>query len=57
MVKLEFFDSSGTLEKPGYPTHAFRLQGNSPAVIGWPVRVPATFDALIEEAGRELASR
>jgi hypothetical protein len=39
----------------GHPTHSFWLQGNSSAVVGRPVRVPETFDALIDEAGRDLA--
>jgi hypothetical protein len=39
----------------GHPTHSFWLQGNSPAVIGRQVRVPETFDALIDEAERDLA--
>ena len=38
-----------------HPTHSFWLQGNSPAVIGRQVRVPETFDALIEAAERDLA--
>jgi len=38
----------------GHPTHSFWLQGNSPAVVGRMVRVSETFDALIEEAGRDL---
>ena len=39
----------------GHPTHAFWLQGNSPAVIGRTMHVPETFDALLDEAGRDLA--
>lgn len=39
----------------GHPTHAFWLQGSSPAVIGRQVRVPETFDRLIEDAERDLA--
>lgn len=39
----------------GHPTHSFWLQGNSSAVVGRPVRVPETFDVLIDEAGRDLA--
>ena len=39
----------------GHPTHSFWLQGNSPAVVGRQVRVPETFDRLIEEAERDLA--
>ena len=39
----------------GHPTHSFWLQGNSAAVVGRQVRVPETFDRLLEEAARELA--
>jgi hypothetical protein len=39
----------------GHPTHSFWLQGNSPAVIGRRVRVPETFEVLIEEAEKDLA--
>ena len=38
----------------GHPTHSFWLQGNSPAVIGRQMRVPETFDALIEEAAKDM---
>ena len=41
----------------GHPTHAFWLQGNSPAVVGRMVRVPETFDALIEAAERDLTGK
>jgi hypothetical protein len=39
----------------GHPTHSFWLQGSSPAVIGRQVRVPETFDQLIEQAGHDVA--
>jgi hypothetical protein len=39
----------------GHPTHSFWLQGSSPAVIGRQVRVPETFDRLIEDAQKDLA--
>ena len=39
----------------GHPTHSFWLQGNSPAVVGRQMRVPETFDRLIEDAEKDLA--
>jgi hypothetical protein len=39
----------------GHPTHSFWLQGSSPAVIGRQMRMPETFDRLIENAEKELA--
>ena len=39
----------------GHPTHSFWLQGNSTAVVGRLLRVPETFDQLLEEAERDLA--
>ena len=39
----------------GHPTHSFWLQGNSPAVVGRQMRMPETFDVLLEEAERDLA--
>ena len=38
----------------GHPTNSYWLQGYSPAVIGRPIRLPETFDALLREADRDL---
>jgi hypothetical protein len=38
----------------GHPTHSYWLQGHSPTVEGRLVRVPETFDHLLNEAARDL---
>ncbi len=40
----------------GHPSHAFWMQSFSHAVVGKVIRVPETFDALLSEAERDLAS-
>jgi hypothetical protein len=38
----------------GHPTHSYWLQGHSPTVEGRVIRVPETFDGLLNEAARDL---
>ena len=38
----------------GHPTHSYWLQAHSPTVEGRMIRMPETFDRLIEEADKEL---
>jgi hypothetical protein len=38
----------------GHPTNSYWLQGYSPAVVGRPVDLPASFESLLAEAEREI---
>jgi len=38
----------------GHPTNSYWLQGYSPGVIGRPVELPSSFEALLAEAERDL---
>jgi hypothetical protein len=38
----------------GHPTHSYWLQAHSPTVPGRVIRVPETFERLLDEADRDL---
>ena len=40
----------------GHPTNSYWLQGYSPAVVGRPVDLPASFESLLADAEREMGS-